>query len=464
MNLVQSFLYHVYRTPKKTALLYEDKSYSFTELNTEINRYSNGFIAQGLKKGDKVSLFLKNSDLFIICAYAIWKAGGVLVPINYRLTANELQYIVKQSDSIAVITDEEAVATVVQAVESMTVKPMIYSLGEVQDGVHTLQELYTNEQHEPGVQVLPTDDAQILYTSGTTGSPKGVLLTHANVISVNNAVLVMQKLTRDDAYLLVAPAFHSAGMNMILTATYYAGATLVVVRDFHPVEVQKVIERHKVTISFAVPAMYNACLMVPKGSFDLSSVRSYIYGAAPMSPSMIEAAIDYFGSDQFYNAYGLTEAGPGGTSLLPEEHKDKIGSAGKAMPFLDVRVVNDEMEDVVPGEVGELVMRGGSIMKEYYKKPEETAKTFRDGWLLTGDLGTIDDEGYITLVDRKKDMIISGGENIYSVEVEQVLNGHPAVLESAIIGLPDIQWGEVVTAIIVKKEGTEIDEEEVKAF
>lgn len=464
MDLTKPMLYHAQQSPSHTALIYENRTYSYEELNKEINRYSHGFIREGIQKGNKVSLFLKNSDLFVICAYAIWKAGGIVVPINYRLTAKELSYLLDQSDSVAVVTDAENNEIVLQAIEQISPRPVVYSLGETMQGTQPLEQLRTEFEEEPTVLLFPTDDAQILYTSGTTGLPKGALFTHANIISLNMSVSVMTKLSQEDKYLLVAPAFHSAGLNMILTSTFFAGATLVMQRDFHPVETQKAIQQHKITVFFAVPAMYSACFMVPKGSFDLSSVRIYNYGAAPMSPGLIQAAIDYFGSDQFYNCCGLTEGGPGGVVLTPEEHKTKLGAAGKAMPFLSARVVNDQMEDVVPGEVGEFIIRSGSVMKEYYKKPEETAKTFRDGWLLTGDLATMDEEGFITLVDRKKDMIISGGENVYSVEVEQVLNSHPDILETAIIGLPDPQWGEIVTAVIVAKEGTVLEETEIKTY
>ncbi|MBD8038482.1 long-chain-fatty-acid--CoA ligase [Solibacillus sp. A46] len=464
MDLLKPILSHASRMPNQKALVFGDYTYTYKELNDEINRYSNGLIKQGLKKGDKVSLFLKNSHWFVICAYAVMKAGGVIVPINFRLTAKEIHYIVNQSDSIAVITDADQTELIKSAIADVSVNPLIYSTGDAAEGVISLKELDTTQTDDPNVPISADDDAQILYTSGTTGNPKGALLTHGNVISLNSAQTVMMKLNREDVYLLVAPAFHSAGLNMVLTSCFFAGATVVMMRDFHPLETLKAIEQHKVTLFFGVPAMYNAFFMIPKGSFDLSSVRGYIYGAAPMSPSMIESAVEYLGSDQFYNACGLTEGGPGGVYLTPEEHKTKLGASGKAMTFLDVRVVNDYMEDILPGEVGELIMRGESVMKEYYKKPEETAKTFRDGWLLTGDLATIDEEGFITLVDRKKDMIISGGENVYSVEVEQILNGYPGIVESAIIGLPDLKWGEVVTAVIVKKDDIEIDEEDIKAY
>ncbi|WP_079527216.1 class I adenylate-forming enzyme family protein [Solibacillus isronensis] len=464
MDLIKPILSHASRMPNQKALVFGDYTYTYKELNDEINRYSNGFINKGLKKGDKVSLFLKNSHWFVICAYAVMKAGGVIVPINFRLTAKELNYIVEQSDSIAIITDADQTEIAKNATADITAKPVIYSVGDTEEGIVSIKEIYTSQTENPDVPITAADAAQILYTSGTTGKPKGALLTHGNVTNLNSAQTVMMKLNHDDIYLLVAPAFHSAGLNMVLTSCFFAGATVVMMRDFHPVESLKAIEQHKVTLFFGVPAMYNAFFMVPKGSYDLSTVRGYVYGAAPMSPSMIERAVEYLGSDQFYNACGLTEGGPGGVYLTPEEHKTKLGASGKAMTFLDVRVVNDYMEDVLPGEVGEFIMRGESVMKEYYKKPEETAQTFRDDWLLTGDLATIDDEGYITLVDRKKDMIISGGENVYSVEVEQILNGYPGIVECAIIGLPDPQWGEVVTAVIVKKEDIEIDEEDMKAY
>ncbi|MFF5994753.1 long-chain-fatty-acid--CoA ligase [Lysinibacillus sp. KU-BSD001] len=464
MDLTKPILYHAHRTPHQEALIYDNRRYTYQELNEEMNRYSHGLIEQGIQKGDKVSLFLKNSDAFVIASYAIWKAGAVIVPINFRLTVPELTYILRQSDSVAVIVDEELADVAKNAIAQINRPLTLYVVGEQYDGAVDWASVRTNNIEEPDVMISPIDDAQILYTSGTTGQPKGALFTHANIISLNMSVNEMTKLSPEDVYLLIAPAFHSAGLNMILTSSFFAGATLVVQRDFHPVEAQKAIQQYGVTMFFAVPAMYNAILQVPKGSFDLSSIRACNYGAAPMSPGLIQGAIDYFGTDQFYNCCGLTEAGPGGVVLIPEEHKTKLGAAGKAMPFLNARVVNEQMEDVAPGEVGEFIIRSSSVMKEYYKKPEETKQTLRNGWLLTGDLATIDEDGYITLVDRKKDMIISGGENVYSVEVEQVLNSHPQILEAAIIGLPDPQWGEVVTAIIVPKPGEIIKEDEVQAF
>lgn len=463
MDLAKILLYHAHSTPNNVALVYEENTYTYKELNEEINRYSHGLLKNGVKKGHKVSLFLKNSDQFVIAAYALWRIGAVVVPINFRLTAHELAYILEQSDSVLVLAEAELIDTAKQAVQTVSQDLELVAVGDA-PCVVSWQSYRTEDKTEPILELLPTDEAQILYTSGTTGQPKGALFTHSNILAVNMSVVYMTQLQRQDVYLLIAPAFHSAGLNMILTTTFYAGAQLVVQRDFHPVEAQKAVMQHQVTMFFAVPAMYNAMQQVPKGSFDLSTIRACNYGAAPMSPGLIAASIDYFGTDQFFNCCGLTEAGPGGVVLTPEEHITKMGAAGKAMPFLNARVVQEDFSDVAIGEVGELIMRSSSIMKEYYKKPEETAKTFKDGWLLTGDLATIDADGYITLVDRKKDMIISGGENVYSVEVEQILNSHEDINEAAIIGLPDAAWGEVVTGIVVLNDGVILNKEALQAF
>ena len=279
------------------------------------------------------------------------------------------------------------------------------------------------------------------------------------------AFIMLKRLNAEDKLLHVAPLFHSAQLNLFFTSAIMLGASSVIHRDFHPVTTLQTIQDHGITIFFGVPAMYNAMLQVPnRDIYNLSSIRTCGYGAAPMAPALVEQSMELFGTDQFYNLCGLTEAGPGGVFLSPEDHKTKLGAGGTAMFFTNIRVVNEQMEDVQPGETGEFVIKGETIMKEYYRKPEETQKTFSDGWLLTGDLATIDEDGYITIVDRKKDMIISGGENVYSVEVEQVLNSHPLVLEAATIGVPDEKWGEMVAAIIVSKNGEPIDEEEVQRY
>ncbi|MEH7252936.1 AMP-binding protein, partial [Neobacillus niacini] len=268
-----------------------------------------------------------------------------------------------------------------------------------------------------------------------------------------------------ETILHVAPLFHSAQLNLFLISGVLLGATHIIHRDFHPVKTLQSIQEHKVTHFFGVPAMYNFLLQVPNAAdYDLSSIRRCGYGAAPMAPELVKKSIQLFKTDQFYNLCGLTEGGPGGILLDPEGHKLHLGKGGKPIFLTETRVVDEQGVDVKPGVVGEFIIKSPMVMKEYYKKPEETESTIKDGWLYTGDLATIDEEGYITLVDRKKDMIITGGENVYSVEVEGVLFEYPGVLDAAIIGLPDETWGEVVCAIIVPIEGAVINVEELKSF
>lgn len=466
MNISASLTLNANRHPDKIAVVCEGRTYTYKELNEEVNRLANGILKLGYKKGDKVGMFMKNSDHFIIAFYALAKAGMVIVPINFRLTASETSYILAQSDSVAVICDAEYEELLTKTRKSATnvQHTIVHSVANNSTSLNW-DEIRSDNVQEPSIEVVSTDNVEILFTSGTTGQPKGALFDHQRILNVNMAFIMGTEINQHDRLIHLAPLFHSAQLNLFFLTGIMVGTTNIIHRDFDPVEVLKAIEEYKITYFFGVPAMYNALLQVPnREKYDLSSVQKCLYGAAPMAPGLINQAIELFGTDQFYNLCGLTEGGPGGIILYPHEHKTKLGAGGKAMFLTNVRVVNDNMEDVQSGETGEFVIRGGTVMKEYYNKPEETSKTFKDGWLLTGDLATIDEEGYITIVDRKKDMIISGGENVYSVEVEQVLNSHPKILEAATIGIPDERWGEAVGAVLVIKDGESIDEKELIAF
>ncbi|MBX6395879.1 MAG: AMP-binding protein [Alicyclobacillaceae bacterium] len=334
----------------------------------------------------------------------------------------------------------------------------------VPKGVRSWKELFSSRTSEPPVEVAEEDDCQILYTSGTTGRPKGALFDHHRILHVAINVIACLGVNPRDRLLHVAPLFHSAQLDLFLISGTFVGATHVVMSDFDPVAVLRTIHEEKISLFFGVPTMYTYLLQVPRGQFDLSSVRRCAYGAAPMAPELVKRSMELFGTDQFYNLCGLTEGGPGGVYLPPDRHLDKLGAGGIPILNTEVRVVDDEGRDVPPGVVGEMILRGETVMKGYYKDPEATAKTLRDGWLYTGDLAVMDEDGYLTLVDRKKDMIISGGENVYSTEVEQVLYAHPGILEAAVIGLPDPEWGEAVTAVVVPKPGQTLDVEELKGF
>lgn len=451
--------------PERLAIECEGRSYTYRRFNEEVNRLANGLLSLGIKKGDKLALMMKNSDHFVFTFFAAAKIGAVAVPVNFRLTASEVQYILEQSDAAVVVCDQEFEKIISDAKQGAIVRSVI-TVGEPETvGFHSFEKVLSDNKNEPEADVSEKDDLEILYTSGTTGRPKGALFDHGQIFKVGISVTINMGLQQHERILHLAPLFHSAQLNLFLISGVALGATHIIHRDFHPVKTLQAIQEHKITHLFMVPAMYNFLLQVPNAEeYNLSSIKRCGYGAAPMAPELVKKSMQLFKTDQFYNLCGLTEGGPGGILLDPEGHKLHLGKGGKPIFMTETRVVNEEGIDVLPGVIGEFILRSPMVMKEYYKKPEETKSTLKGGWLYTGDLATIDEEGYITLVDRKKDMIISGGENVYSVEVESVLYEHPSVLEAAIIGLPDEVWGEAVCAVIVPKEGAVIDEQEVRGF
>lgn len=463
MDLGTTLSRNATRLKDKLAVIYGEKTYTYQQFNQIVNRLAHGLLAEGIKKGDKIALFLKNSDQFMVVFYAIMKVGAVAVPINFRLTALEVNYILHDSDAIMVFFDEEFSSLIKQATDHMDRTIVQVSVGEKkEDGQKSLTEIMTENEENPSITVSEEDDCEILYTSGTTGKPKGALFDHHRVIHAGINLMAIMSVTSEDTLLHLAPLFHSAELNLFMVLGTFVGSTQVIVRDFHPVTTLEIIEKNQVTLFFGVPTMYNFLLQVPnRDKYDLSSVKRCGYGAAPMSISLIQKSMELFGHQQFYNLCGLTEGGPGGISLTPERHLDKIGSGGIPIPSTEARVVDEEGNDVKVGEVGEFIIRGETIMKEYYRKPEETKKALRDDWLYTGDLAIIDDDGYITLVDRKKDMIISGGENVYSTEVENVLYSYPKLLEVAVIGVPHEVWGETVAAVYVPREGETVNHQEL---
>ncbi len=466
MNLGLSLSRNATRHPDKMAIECEGRQYSYDMLNRHVNRLANGLIARGINKGDKVAMMMKNSDHFVIVFYALMKAGAVAVPMNFRLTASEIEYLVNDSDAKMVFFDHEFMQVIHEACEHSPKIEAQVCIGEAGlENQLPFAEILSSNENNPNVTVLEEDDCEILYTSGTTGKPKGALLDHHRVFHVGINFTAMIGLTVEDRMIHIAPLFHCAQLNLFMVLGTFLGCSQVIQRDFDPVQTLKALEEHRISVFFGVPTMYNYLLQVPDGkNYDLSSVKKCAYGAAPMPLSLLERSMELFGHKQFYNLCGLTEGGPGGICLTPSRHLDKIGAGGTPIPNTEAKVVDESGEEVGPGKVGEFIIRGETIMKEYYKKPEETSKAIRNGWLYTGDLATIDEEGYITLVDRKKDMIISGGENIYSTEVEQAIYAHPDVLEAAVIGVPHEVWGETVAAIVVMKKDVELNEEEMTGF
>ncbi|MHB8918330.1 MAG: long-chain-fatty-acid--CoA ligase [Desulfocucumaceae bacterium] len=456
------------RHPEKDALVYEGKRYSYRQFNAEANRMAHVLLGMGVKKGDKVALMMQNSDRYCIAFFGIMKAGGVAVPMNFRLASPEAQYVADHSESTVMIFDPEYRPLVQEIRGSLPlVRYYIQAAEQVAgDGILEWDSVVAGKpETDPDVKVEEWDDCEILYTSGTTGRPKGALFDHHRIIHVGFNSCVFMGINSNSRLLHVAPLFHSAQLNLFLVSGTYVGATMVVLKTFIPQKVLQILQDEKISFFFGVPTMYNFILQMPNlDSYDLSSVRKWGYGAAPMAPELVRQAMQKLRNENFFNLCGLTEAGPGGILLEPEDQLRKAGAGGKAIVNTEARVVDNDGKDVMVGQVGEFVLRGETIMKCYYRNPEATAETIKDGWLHTGDLATIDEEGYITLVDRKKDMIITGGENVYSTEVEQVLYEYPGVLEAAVIGTPNPVWGETVTAIVCPKPGVTISPEEIRAF
>lgn len=465
MNIGSLLSQSARKYPNLLAIECEGRTYTYRQFNEQVNRLAHGLLQQGVKKGNKLALMMKNSDYYVFTFFAAAKIGAVSVPINFRLTASEVQYILAQSDSTFVVCDQEFEQLISEAKQGTAVH-FVITVGEPETtGYYSFEDMLADVIHEPDIEVSEKDDVEILYTSGTTGRPKGALFDHSQIFHVGMSVTISMAFRMHERILHLAPLFHSAQLNLFLIPGVALGATHIIHRDFHPVKTLQAIQEHKITNFFAVPAMYNFLLQVPDAdNYNLTSIKRVGYGAAPMAPELVKKTMQLFKTDQIYNLCGLTEAGPGGILLDPEGHKQHLGKGGKPIFMTETRVVNEEGEDVLPGVIGEFIVKSPMVMKEYYKKPEETRSTLKNGWLYTGDLATIDDEGYITLVDRKKDMIISGGENVYSVEVEAVLFEHPDILDAAIIGLPDEIWGESVCAVIVPKEGTVIVEQELRSF
>lgn len=467
MNIAQMLEVNTQRHPWKEAIIYQDKQYMYDELNKKVNQLAHGLIEQGVAKGDKVALMMKNSDYFALAYYACAKIGAVLVPMNFRLLSSELNYILTQSDSKHIITDYEFEDVILQAIENVEPIQNLISVPHAKnEAFKSITDILSDNNQNPDIEILGTDDLHILYTSGTTGFPKGALFDHNRVKDVAIQFILTLGYHSGERMMNFAPLFHCAQLTIGLISGLYIGGLVVIYRDFNPIEILSDINKYKITSFLAVPTMHNAFIHTPKqDNFRFSTLEKLIYGAAPMSEDAVRKSMAYFDTNQFYSLCGQTEGGPNGLVLYPKDHEQHAGMAGRESSMYTLAdIVNAKGQPTEAGEIGELVFKGPTVMKEYYKNPEATAETIRNGWLHTGDLAVRDEENYIRLVDRRKDMIISGGENVYSVEVENVLGMHPDVADVAVIGTADPKWGELVTAVVVQKAGKDLSEQELIDF
>jgi acyl-CoA synthetase (AMP-forming)/AMP-acid ligase II len=432
-----------------------DKRYNFREINDRANQLCNALSDLGLNKGDRVALLTFNGHEFLESFFGPAKAGMVIMPLNWRLTAEELSFIVKDGGAGALIYHADFAPIVAQlramGAAGHAIEHWI-CIGET-DAEATLDYenlLASGSTAEPTDKAGADDMLFIMYTSGTTGNPKGVVHTHDTQLWAVLTVTNSSDGRPSDRYLLLLPLFHVGALTPMV-AMVYGGCTLVIQREFDPERAWGLIESEQISTSLAVPAMLAFMLQVPDFQrFDWSSLRWVMSGAAPLPVATINAYKDL--GIEIHQVYGLTESCGPACVIGPDDAMRKIGSTGKAFFHSEVRVADDQGRELPAGEAGEILVRGRHIMREYWNRPDATAETLRDGWLRTGDVAVRDEEGFITIADRIKDMIISGGENVYPAELENVLIQHPGIADAAVIGQESEKWGESPFAVVVKAD------------
>jgi len=466
MTTKELFLRSVRRYPQKTALIDGTFKYSYSELNHRCNELANGLWERNIKKGDRVALLAKNCKEFVISYFALSKIGAVLVPLNHRCVARELEYMLSDCEAKALIFEAEFKETIVRLKHPLpglrtylSVGKPVPSFGEEFDQV-----LSSATPAEPDVECLEDEESTILYTSGTTGKPKGAVITHRARIWATVNVMSDGSVETEGIALEGGPLFHTGTTNISLLPHLAAGATVVLIPQLDPISIAEAIQKEKVTHICTVPTVLHT--MLEKGIFDrydFSSLRNVYYGASTIPLKDLEQILSKLPGVRFFQGYGQTESTQL-TVLRPEYTRSKFGATGRAHMLVDLRVVDEKDEDVLPGQTGEVITRGPHVMKGYLNLPEANEESFRNGWFHTTDVARIDDEGFITIVGRKKDMIISGGENIYPREIELVLNSHPKILEAAVFGIPHPKWVETVSAAVILKKGETLTEEEVIGY
>lgn len=445
---------------------------TYQEARAATCRIATAVVRQGLEIGDRVAFLSKNSIEMVLFYYGASRAGVVPVPLNYRLAPPEWAYIVNDAGAKLLCAERsfaEALAPVRAELE--TVERFV-ALGGAVAGWESWDDVVgTGACDDPGRPVRATDDAYQMYTSGTTGRPKGAILTHGAVAGQLHQALVGIAVERLERVLIVAPLYHAAAAITAL-AGVQSGGTLVIQEEFDPAAVVDALANERIGMALLVPAMIQFCLVavpdVRERRYD--DLRLIVYGASPIAEQTLRDALAVFQCD-FLQGYGMTETTAAVTYLMPQDHRRALAgepklllAAGRAMLGTEVRIVDENDVPVPNGTIGEIVARGPQMMRGYWNLPEASAEALRGGWMHTGDAGIIDDEGYVYVQDRVKDMIVSGGENVYPREVEEVLYQHPGVAEAAVIGVPSDQWGEEVKAVVVRKAGVDVTAEQLVEF
>jgi acyl-CoA synthetase (AMP-forming)/AMP-acid ligase II len=447
--------------PEAVAFVEAGAETTYGEFAERTDRLGRALLELGVRRGDRVGVLLLNSVAFMEVVFATAKVGAIAVPINFRLQGPEIAYILDDAGCDVFVYHQPLadLARAARAGSSGRVRhrlvvdtppewPAAVPRSLLADELAYADVLEGGDDRALDMDVDAREVHGIMYTSGTTGRPKGAMLTHANALAnARNAVLLPRGPRPTDVTVTAAPMFHIGGLGVHSLPLFWVGGRNVIVPTFDPPAFLSALAEYRVTVQFLVPAMWAALMRVPEfDQYDLSALEMCLSGGAPTPLPIIE-----FFNDRgitFQEGFGMTETAPSVTVLMPEHIRAKLGSIGRPLQYVETRLVDDDDRDVAVGEVGELLIRGENVFAGYWMLPEATAEAFRGGWFHSGDLGKVDEDGFITLVDRKKDMIISGGENVYPVEVEQVLVRHPAVREVAVFGVPDDRWGETVVAAV----------------
>lgn len=473
MNLADTVRRSAEADPSKPALLFRGRVYTYEELDDTIDTTAAALAGLGVGPADRLALLAGNVPEFVSCFYGALRAGAVVCPLNVTLTPEELSSILADAGAKVVVADLTTLPAVSSIRGHLPALETIVAVGgpPAPPGTVSLEEALTTDAEPPEVDVSGDDVAVLAYTAGTTAEPKGAMLTHRNLLSNLEQMSSVPELaeTPDDVVLLALPLFHIYALNVVLALGVKTGATAVLVERFDPDETLRLVERHRATVLFGAPQMFSAWLDAAaardergESRLDLSSVRLAVSGAAALPAGVKERFEDRFGVT-VWEGYGMTEAAPAVTSNAVGPAA-KPASVGLPLPGVDVRLVDDAGEDVEDGDPGEIWVRGPNVFAGYWNRPEETRRVLAGEWLRTGDVAYRDDDGYLHIVDRKKDLIIVSGFNVYPAEVEQAIEAHPDVLEAAVIGTPDERTGEAVQAWVVPRRGASLTAEEILEF
>jgi long-chain acyl-CoA synthetase len=445
------------RHAQRTALKLDEVEVQYGMLDEATARVAGLLRAKGFEPGDRVGVMLPNVPYFAICYYGVLRAGGIVVPMNVLLKAREVAFYLRDSGAKALLAWHDFADAAEAGAQEAGAECILVTPG-------ALEKLLADA--EPATDVVGrdgSDTAVILYTSGTTGTPKGAELTHDNLINNVEVALTLIDASHEDVILGALPLFHSFGQTCGLNAAIAGGACLTLIPRFDPGKALEIIQRDKVTIFEGVPTMYVAMLGHPeRDAFDVRCLRSCVSGGAAMPGEVLRGFEEAFGCIVL-EGYGLSETSPAASFNHPDRER-KVGSIGTPIRGVEMKVVDENDNDVPIGEVGEIVIRGHNVMKGYWNRPDATEEAMRGGWFHTGDMAKVDEDGYFFIVDRKKDMIIRGGYNVYPREIEEVLYEHPAVREAAVVGVPDPSLGEEVAAVVAVKEGADVTAEQLRDY